>query len=89
MTSTKINWDTPKLREAEQSLLPGLRSQFRSLVESLVFHTAKRGWTPIRQYSVIADLVREGWRGPACSEANSPQGQADGEPERTKTGGDS
>jgi hypothetical protein len=67
-----IRWDKGKLAETEAALEPELHGQFRSLVESTHFHASKRGWHPIRQYAVLADLVREGWRGPPCSRGNSP-----------------
>lgn len=68
-----VNWDTPKLKETEQSLPPELRDRFRSMVESMQFHAVKRGWHPVRQYQVFADMVREGWNGPPCSKQNAPK----------------
>ena len=59
---------TRRLGEVEDSLPEDLRLQFRSLVEDCHFHARKRGWHPIRQYEVLADLLRAGWRGPDCSE---------------------
>ena len=70
--SGSVNWDSPKIREAEALLEDGEREQFRSFVESLFFHSAKRGWAPLRQYAVYADMIREGWSGPPCSAENRP-----------------
>jgi hypothetical protein len=53
--------------EAEESLPKEFRSQFRSMVEGVHFLAHKRGWHPWRQYAVIADLIRNGWRGPGPS----------------------
>ncbi len=63
------NWHAPRLRAVELDLPPELRSQFRSLVEDTHFHAVKRGWCPLRQWVVFADLIREGWRGPKYSGA--------------------
>ena len=60
-----------KLGEVEAKLEPAFRSQFRSLVEDLHFHAQRRGWHPVRQYPVLSDLIRAGWRGPAYSERSS------------------
>ena len=62
-----------RLGEVEAGLEPELRDQFRSLVEDTHFLAEKRGWHPWRQYQVMADLVRGGWRGPACSKQNAPK----------------
>lgn len=69
----EINWKAPALAKAEQGLDPELRDAFRSLVESCTFHAVKRGWHPVRQWEVLADLIREGWSGPPCSAENRPQ----------------
>lgn len=69
----RIRWDRGKLAETEAALAPELREQFRSLVESTHFHAVKRGWHPVKQYAVLADLIQEGWRGPPCSATNRPK----------------
>lgn len=56
------------LARVDREMPPDLRGQFRSLVEDVQFHAIKRGWHPLRQYDVLADLVRNGWRGPEPSE---------------------
>lgn len=56
-----------KLAEVDQGMPDELRAQFRSLVEDLHWHAHRRGWHPIRQYPVLADLIRGGWRGPEPS----------------------
>jgi hypothetical protein len=63
-----------KLGEVEKSLPEDLRSQFRSLVEDLHFHAQKRGWHPLRQYRVMADLILGGWRGPPYSGTTRDEG---------------
>jgi hypothetical protein len=59
---SNVNWSTPKLTEALNSLDEAQRPAFRQLVEASVYHAARRGWHPVRQWQVLADLVRDGWR---------------------------
>lgn len=60
---SEVNWTTDKIKAALESLkTEDEREAFRRIVNEYAFHAAKRGWHPVRQWDVFADLVREGWR---------------------------
>ena len=50
-----------KYREALQSLPPDLHLIFRQLVEEYIFHTHVKYGRGYVAYSVLAELVRDGW----------------------------
>lgn len=58
-----MNWEAPKLRETLAAFeTDEQRAAFKRLVEEAEFAAVKRGWHPIRQWAVLADLIRDGWR---------------------------
>lgn len=59
-----------KYLSARESLHKNLHPIYDQLVDEYLFHTNKRYGRGYVAYTVLADLVRDGWRPPEKSEEN-------------------
>ena len=59
-----FNKKSEKYLSAEESLPKDLHLVYEQLVEEYIFHTVKRYGGRYVSFSVLADLVRDGWRPP-------------------------
>ncbi len=57
-----VNPQSPKFIEARESLPPDLRPIYDRLVEEYAYQTAVRYGKGYVAYSVLAEVVRSGWR---------------------------
>jgi len=60
----RINKTSIKYLSAKESLPKHLHTIYDQLVEEYIFHTEKHYGKGYVAYSVLADLVKDGWRPP-------------------------
>lgn len=72
--NAKVNWDAPKLSAAMASLPDDLKPHFKQLVEDITFSCFGKG-APIRNWAVLSQLVRDGWRKEISYEIETGEGR--------------
>lgn len=61
-SEVRINWETPKIKEALEGLSEEQKPVFKALAEDRFFEAVKRGHFPYKNWTIVAALVRGGWR---------------------------